>query len=128
MYKIDEPEDPKSEVKMVYIQPMYFDGNKIADIDCGHSYVLALTENYCVYSFGVGQTGTLGLGLNTTVQLKPKKIEMSSPLIKIISIEAGSNHAAAITSSRKPLIWGYGGDGRLGLGDFQNKFTPCKVD
>lgn len=112
----------------MYVQSSYFNSNKVVDVDCGHSYALALTENYQIYSFGVGQSGTLGHGTNVTVQLKPKKIEMPNSLVKIIGIEAGQNHAAAITSARKAMIWGYGGDGRLGQGDFDTTFVPKTVD
>lgn len=99
----------------------------IIDIENGHSYALFLTTKLEVISTGIAQQGALGLGPNTTVLIKPEKIQMPLNNLKILSIEAGPSHCAAITVSRKVLTWGFGGDGRLGHGTSESVFFPTFV-
>lgn len=95
------------------------------NVACGHSVIMVLTEAGNIYTFGVSQSGALGLGPNVTVQLQPSMVSApQSPLAKFEFIHAGPSHSVAISSDHKCFTWGYGGDGRLGLGDCQIQFYP----
>lgn len=123
--RVDEAGEGETKVSLML--GTLFD-SRVKDIRAGHAFCLALTEKNHIYSFGVGQSGTLGLGVNTTVQLKPKKIIVNDKPLEFMAIETGPNHCAAINLSRKVLTWGYGGDGRLGTGDPEPLFVPKLID
>ena len=48
---------------------------RVKRIACGDSFSLALTEHGSIYSWGIGQNGSLGLGDTTLESVKPKKIK-----------------------------------------------------
>jgi alpha-tubulin suppressor-like RCC1 family protein len=113
---------------MNFISAINFDNQKLVDISCGHSFLLALTSEGNIYSFGVGQSGTLGHGQNVTVQLKPLKIVVPEQnQLRFSRIYAGENHCVALTMDNRVFSWGYGGDGRLGHGDCQSLFYPTLI-
>jgi len=47
---------------------------KVTSVACGNSFSLALTESGDVYSWGIGKSGSLGLGEILTVELNPQKL------------------------------------------------------
>ena len=113
---------------MILINAINFENQKLTDISCGHSFVLILTAEGHIFSFGVGQSGTLGHGQNVTVQLKPKRIVMpDKSALRFSRIFAGQNHCVGLTLDQKTYSWGYGGDGRLGHGDCHSLFYPTII-
>lgn len=127
--KLDEPERGQPANKLTAISSSFFEGHRVVDISAGHSYVLLLTSHHQVFSMGIGAAGTLGHGKDVTVQLKPRKIDFQQKIHpEIFAIEAGLSHAAAFTRTGKVYIWGYGGDGRLGIGNNDGCFYPRIVD
>jgi alpha-tubulin suppressor-like RCC1 family protein len=44
--------------------------------------------------------------------------------MRIIQIAAGYEHVLAINSNKQLFSWGSGGSGRLGLLDFQDRYSP----
>ncbi|KAG8303906.1 putative E3 ubiquitin-protein ligase herc1, partial [Homalodisca vitripennis] len=77
----------------------------------GHT--LALTEEGSVYSWGDGDYGKLGHGMNTT-QKQPKLIDASPFSSKVVThISAGYRHSAAVTADGELYTWGEGDHGRL---------------
>lgn len=127
--KLDEPERGQSANKLTGISASFFEGHRVVDISAGHSYLLLLTSHHQVFSMGIGAAGTLGHGKDVTVQLKPRKIDFQQKIHpEICAIEAGLSHAAAFTRTGKVYIWGYGGDGRLGIGNNDGCFYPRIVD
>jgi alpha-tubulin suppressor-like RCC1 family protein len=129
VFKMDEPEKGQPPNRLTGVSSSHFEGGKVVELAAGHSYILFLTSNKQIFSMGIGESGTLGHGKDVTVQLKPKRIEFYQKVApEIISIEAGLSHAAALTRIGKVFIWGYGGDGRLGIGNSDPCFTPKLVD
>ena len=129
VYKVDEPERGQPNNKLGAISTSFFEGHKVVDIAAGHSYVLFLTSNKQVFSMGIGAAGTLGHGKDVTVQLKPRRIDFQQRVVpEITFIEAGLSHAGALTRTGRVFLWGYGGDGRLGIGNSDSCFHPRAVD
>lgn len=90
--------------------------------------MLTLTAEGHIFSFGIGQSGTLGHGKNVTVQLKPLRIEIpGQSQTRFSRIFAGESHCVALSTDGRVFSWGYGGDGRLGHGDCQSLFYPTVV-
>eukprot|EP00967_Tisochrysis_lutea_P100590 scaffold150211_cov17-Tisochrysis_lutea.AAC.1 len=42
-------------------------------------------------------------------------------------VSAGSRHSLALTEQGCPLAWGFNGFGQLGVGDTEDRFTPCPM-
>ena len=128
----------------------------VAKVVCGNSYSLVLCENGAVYSWGIGKSGSLGLGeLHTVVPSAapggPKlpariRFPLSEPgdadeapnkakggpgkegaPIKIVAIASGQSHCLALTSTGAVYSWGNGQGGRLGHGDLVGKNSPEQI-
>lgn len=56
---------------------------KISTVACGDSFSLALTERGTVYSWGIGQNGSLGLGDTVLVSVNPQKVDFYFPRMTV---------------------------------------------
>lgn len=77
----------------------------------------------CLARAGSNSFGQLGLG-NRAPQI------LFTPVIKIadvVAIQAGGEHAAAVTAAGDLFMWGRGDCGQLGLGDMRGKWKPTLV-
>ncbi len=99
------------------------------------SHSLVLLENGDVYSFGSGIYGQLG-HMDLGIRLIPMKIE-NLPTIKAIS--AGQYTSFVLTEEGEVYSFGLGGwtmddesdlsiSGVLGIGDYENRFVPTKIE
>lgn len=43
-------------------------------------------------------------------------------------VAAGARHSVALTDDGRPFAWGFNGFGQLGLGDEEDRCTPCPLD
>uniref|UniRef100_A0A0D9VH12 RCC1-like domain-containing protein n=1 Tax=Leersia perrieri TaxID=77586 RepID=A0A0D9VH12_9ORYZ len=100
-------------------------GVRIAQIACGDSHCLAVTNAGHVHSWGRNQNGQLGLG-NTEDSLLPQKIQAFEG-VRVKMIAAGAEHTAAVTEDGDLYGWGWGRYGNLGLGDRNDRLIPEKV-
>ena len=87
---------------------------------------LALTADGAVWSWGAGDDGKLGHG-DQQHQLLPKKIEAFAGQ-RVVAVSAGITHCLAITADGAVWSWGYGSNGMLGHGDYQDQLLPKKVE
>ena len=92
-------------------------------VSCGENFVICLTENGVLYSFGNNEEGQLGLGNNEELCYSPQKIES---LKDVEFIECGSAHAFCKTLSNEIYSWGYNHYGQLGHGDCDTQSQPKK--
>ena len=76
-----------------------------------------------VTSWGTGNHGELGLGKYVTFSPSPQLIPRFKSLI-IVQIAVGPQHVLALNSEKKLFSWGKGSKGRLGLGDFNDRYAP----
>lgn len=118
--------DENDRMTPAFVRPLQ--GIKIRKVTMGNDFTLAMDERGTVYAFGANDKGQLGLGPSAhDKQLLPTVIEFLSA-IRVADIEAGNNHAAAITEDGKLLTWGRGEDGELGHNDRENRHLPTVVN
>lgn len=77
-------------------------------------------------SWGTGAHGELGLGQHQTTSPRPQIIPRLRH-INIAQIAAGKSHVLAISSTGLLYSWGSGRAGKLGHGDWEDRFTPLMV-
>jgi alpha-tubulin suppressor-like RCC1 family protein len=117
---------------------------EIIQLGCGSFFVLALSQDGKMYSWGL--VDCLGLGSlekvkseyapediaesvskdKRTVLLKPKQVKIASSN-RVVRINAGQWHSCAITDNGELFTWGVGFQGRLGHGDKEPCYLPTKV-
>ncbi|KAJ7948629.1 Regulator of chromosome condensation (RCC1) family protein [Quillaja saponaria] len=96
----------------------------VVQIAAGPSYVLALTDNGAVYSFGSGANFCLGHGEQHN-EFQPRVIQtFRRKGIHVVRVSAGDEHAVALDSYGFVYTWGKGYCGALGHGDEIDKTTP----
>jgi alpha-tubulin suppressor-like RCC1 family protein len=125
-------------------------GHHVIQLASGGGHVLALTKDGKVFSWGRDANGRLGLDdddtltpvNSTTAPLTPRKSPNKSPKqakpsnqfrpvlisalqhVTVTHVTCGWNHSMALTSTGEVYAWGNGSDGKLGLGDEQDRSTP----
>jgi alpha-tubulin suppressor-like RCC1 family protein len=105
------------------VEPLEKIGSVI-QIATGPSYVLAVTDNGEVYSFGSGSNFCLGHGEQHD-EFQPRLIQtFRRNNIHIVRVSAGDEHAVALDSNGYVYTWGKGYCGALGHGDEIDKTTP----
>jgi len=81
-----------------------------------------------VLVWGSGHHGELGLGPHLEAVPFPQPINtFTQNNISIRSIAAGMRHILAIDTNGRIYSWGCGRDGRLGHGDFSDRWVPAAV-
>lgn len=76
-----------------------------------------------VSTWGTGFNGQLGLGPYVKFSPSPTVIPKLRGIC-IVQISAGQNHVLAISETRHLYSWGSGKSGKLGHGDFDDRWTP----
>lgn len=87
----------------------------------------AITKRGDMYSWGMNDSGILGLGFNDNVLRTseiPKKIPQLSHIKKV---SVGGFFALAINQEGKVYAWGRNDRGQLGLGDRENRNMPTEI-
>eukprot|EP01104_Vermistella_antarctica_P015030 TRINITY_DN4850_c0_g1_i2.p1 TRINITY_DN4850_c0_g1~~TRINITY_DN4850_c0_g1_i2.p1 ORF type:complete len:374 (+),score=54.17 TRINITY_DN4850_c0_g1_i2:200-1321(+) len=104
-------------------------GKNVVSITCGGDWTAVLTANGDVFTFGCALNGRLGVGAHfeDDKMFKPKIVELLQGHT-ITKIDCGQDHMAAITDEGELFTWGYGANGRLGLGDEIDQFEPKIVE
>ncbi|KAH9650810.1 MJK13.9 protein [Citrus sinensis] len=96
----------------------------VVQIAAGPSYMLAVTGNGVVYSFGSGSNFCLGHGEQHD-ELQPRAIQtFRRKGIHVVRVSAGDEHVVALDSSGYVYTWGKGYCGALGHGDEIDKTLP----
>ncbi|CAM9300141.1 unnamed protein product [Scytosiphon promiscuus] len=78
-------------------------------------------------SWGSGSRGQLGLGEDVIERRTPHVIRRLAG-IPLRSVTAGAAHTLCLTLDGKVFSWGRGQDGRLGHGDYKDRWEPCRVE
>jgi len=103
----------------------------IVDIAAGCFHSLALSKEGVVYSWGLNAFGQLGTG-DTDHRLTPTAVEtfamLSESPSRASAVRAGQFHSAVLTANGKLYMFGDNRYGQLGLGDFENRELPSRVD
>jgi alpha-tubulin suppressor-like RCC1 family protein len=124
-------------------------GHHVIQLASGGGHVLALTKDGKVFSWGRDANGRLGLDDDDTLtpvngatapltpRKSPKQAKSSNQFrpvlisalqhVTVTHVTCGWNHSMALTSTGEVYAWGNGSDGKLGLGDEQDRSTPTLV-
>ena len=90
----------------------------------GGKHSAAVDENGCLFVWGSGYYGQLGMG-DTDERLDPTRVAgLPAP---VRQVAAGYSHTGIVTEAGDLLMCGWGEDGRLGLGDEEDRATPTLV-
>ena len=100
-------------------------GVKIFQVSCGGEHAAVLTEGGVVATWGKGDFGRLGHGTIDS-STRPRQV-FGLKDHNVIKVACGFAYTTAITSKGSLYSWGAGENGRLGLGDHRDRFTPQKV-
>mmetsp|Transcript_26924 Transcript_26924/g.58797 ORF Transcript_26924/g.58797 Transcript_26924/m.58797 type:complete len:634 (+) Transcript_26924:184-2085(+) len=98
---------------------------RAVQLACGAAHSVALISNQgCleVRTTGANSWGQLGQG---TQDRQPQNyFKPTSSLPKVVAVQAGDEHSAAITATGDLYVWGRGDSGQLGLGDARARSKP----
>ncbi|KAL5721665.1 hypothetical protein ACHQM5_005281 [Ranunculus cassubicifolius] len=95
-------------------------------VSCGRALTVGLTSTGTVCTMGSAVHGQLG-----NPQAQDRSIAFVEGGLKgafVKHISSGSYHVAALTSRGTVFTWGKGANGRLGLGDTEDKHSPALVE
>lgn len=103
-------------------------GINFIEVDAGDNFMVALTDQGTVYTWGKNNYGQLGDGTTTTsfTPVQVKGVNGVGYLTGVTHISAGLTFAVASTSDGM-FAWGLNGDGQLGDGTIINRSTPVQV-
>ena len=93
-----------------------------------YAYSLVLASDGKLYACGLDASGQLGNGsANTNPNPNPVLVNLPTG-VSATAIAAGSTHGLAIGSDGKLYAWGANGNGQLGDGNTNDRFTPGVVN
>ena len=94
--------------------------DNIKSVYCGEYYTIILKNDGTIWGCGHNQYGQLGLG-DTSYRYTFTKITTNADNVK--SVSCGANHTLILKNDGTLWSCGYGGNGRLGLGDENSRTT-----
>ncbi len=100
--------------------------SKIVKVACGGTHTIALTSTGDLLSWGYGNCGQLGLGIEKRCAQNPTLINIGIDK-KFTKIYCGYGHCMAIGKDREVYTWGDGSKGQLGKG-LGDSSEPSVVD
>lgn len=95
-------------------------------IDSLSTHSVAITTKGEAMTWGNGDKYRLGHG-TTTKEYTPRIIESINVQGRVIDISCGLGHTIALMESGDLYVWGNGSNGRLGLGDTNDRASPTKM-
>lgn len=115
-----------------------FQDVKFKHVSCGKTHCAAITDDGRVVTWGNPDNGKLGHGeTSTEKEYKPKNYadraeadfvngELEGK--KIALVECGFNITVALTEDGDVYSWGFGREGALGHGDYEDTYLPKKIE
>uniref|UniRef100_G3WLG0 RCC1 and BTB domain containing protein 2 n=2 Tax=Dasyuridae TaxID=9277 RepID=G3WLG0_SARHA len=99
---------------------------KVIEVACGSHHSLVLTSDGEVFAWGYNNSGQVGSG-STANQPIPRKVTGCLQNKIATTIACGQMCSMAVVESGEVYVWGYNGNGQLGLGSSGNQPTPCRI-
>ncbi|QJR16127.1 RCC1 domain-containing protein [Usitatibacter palustris] len=99
-------------------------GTGVLDVNAGRHHTCALLSSGAARCWGRGDSGEMGDGTNTYINLGPVQVSGATSDVQLVSTGAFFNCGI---SNGAAYCWGYGGQGRLGNGSGSNINTPSPV-
>lgn len=89
-------------------------------VSCGGSHCAALAPNGRLFTWGLANSGELGHGGWTPIDVEVPRLVSSLVNVKITQVSAGSNHTLAVSDFGGLWTCGRGRHGQLGRGHFHD--------
>jgi alpha-tubulin suppressor-like RCC1 family protein len=90
------------------------------------SFSIAIDTKGVAYIWGTGGT-TASVSYGSRVDTLPTVMESLRVSVPVVDLSCGLGHALFLVEGHKVYCWGNGGNGRLGLGNTQDRFEACPV-
>ncbi|MCA8837649.1 MAG: putative Ig domain-containing protein, partial [Proteobacteria bacterium] len=105
------------------------EANNWSQVSAGGFHTCATRSDGQLYCWGEGDTGRLGLGIDTTiVRNAPTRVGDSANWMQVSTfLDRLFSHTCAINSASRLYCWGSNLGGKLGLGDSDDRNTPTLV-
>ena len=119
----------KMETAMREVKSLFYDSDAVqmAWAKVRHEkFKVSQAASGAVLTWGTGTKGQLGLGKIITFAPNPTLIPRFRN-VPITQIAVGIDHVLAISSTGVLYSWGSGRNGKLGHGDYENRFFPAIV-
>jgi alpha-tubulin suppressor-like RCC1 family protein len=97
-------------------------GAQVTDVAAGDYHTCALSSDGQLKCWGYGGNGQLGNGSGSYLSTPPAD-GVNLDGVTAYKIAAGSVHTCTLRSNGTARCWGYGGNGRLGLGNTNSSAT-----
>lgn len=117
--------------------PWTKEGDPVVQVAAGLTFSLYLTTSGKVYASGSCERGQLGNGRTGEHFVSGNRMafaEENTPILvkgvadkKIVQISCGQQHSIVLDADGFAYVWGFGGYGRLGLGNANDSMTPALV-
>eukprot|EP00164_Ancoracysta_twista_P009839 GFYU01014660.1.p1 GENE.GFYU01014660.1~~GFYU01014660.1.p1 ORF type:complete len:394 (-),score=83.44 GFYU01014660.1:43-1104(-) len=98
---------------------------KIVEVRAGGYHSMALSATGSIFAFGCGVSGQLGSGAKDP-QWTPEEVGKLPQ--KVMEVDCGQEHTAAITVMGELYVWGSSARGQLGLDHLDNEYSPRLVE
>ncbi|XP_073878121.1 RCC1 and BTB domain-containing protein 2 isoform X11 [Macaca fascicularis] len=99
---------------------------QVIEVACGSYHSLVLTSDGEVFAWGYNNSGQVGSG-STVNQPIPRRVTGCLQNKVVVTIACGQMCCMAVVDTGEVYVWGYNGNGQLGLGSSGNQPTPCRV-
>ena len=98
----------------------------VSAVSVGTRHVAAVGTDGSLFTWGAGNYGKLGLGTRDD-NPDPSRVGGALEGQRVVAVDCGDHHTAAITEGGRLFTWGHGGQGRLGHGDENHAELPTEV-
>ncbi|XP_066090788.1 RCC1 and BTB domain-containing protein 2 isoform X3 [Saccopteryx bilineata] len=99
---------------------------QVTEVACGSYHSLVLTSDGEVFAWGYNNSGQVGSG-STANQPIPRRVTGCLQSKVVVNIACGQMCSMVVVDSGEVYVWGYNGNGQLGLGSSGNQSTPCRI-
>ncbi|ELK08879.1 RCC1 and BTB domain-containing protein 2 [Pteropus alecto] len=99
---------------------------QVIEVACGSYHSLVLTSDGEVFAWGYNNSGQVGSG-STANQPIPRRVTGCLQNKVVVNIACGQMCSVAVVDNGEVYVWGYNGNGQLGLGSSGNQSTPCRI-
>eukprot|EP00966_Prymnesium_polylepis_P068218 1585429-Prymnesium_polylepis.1 len=100
-------------------------GRGVRAVACGAAHSLAVTQSGEVLTWGLGGSGQLGIGDHNTSPIPRAVPGLATEAVQ--GVACGFGHSVVLTRGGGLFSWGWNRDGQLGVGDTQNRSSPCRL-
>ena len=119
--------DRRDRLQPAHIEAERLGGSKAVMVACGQSHSAAVNSRGNLYVWGDGYAGALGQGGDETSLLPLPIAAKNMGGYCVLMVACGEDYTAAVAENFSLWTWGEGENGRLGHGDVEARFRPCRI-